>query len=156
FKILLIPKSLYIMKQLVLLLIAAAFLVGCSDKVEFNTHALQATKNYKLWRARYFDATISENGKFVINAGDNIVKLTITMPSLKIGTYELSDKSAAVVTFVDADNRSYSTSNAPGETSPSYPEIGNINITEIDGNNISGDFRFFVFAKDQDSVIGFN
>ncbi|WP_417370277.1 DUF6252 family protein [Gelidibacter japonicus] len=144
------------MRKVVLLLIAIMTLFGCGDEVQFNTPALQANKNYQLWRATYFDAVLAENGRLTINAGNKIEKLDFMLPSLQERTYSLSGISESKVVFIDHENRSYSTANPqnPGDNLDS--ENGQVIITEFDGSTITGTFRFMVYSADGLHSVGFN
>lgn len=142
------------MKKIILLLIVLATFYDCSDEVQFNTPALQAHKNYKLWRALYFDAVVNENNQLTINAGNNIEKMIITLSSLEEGTYNLSGRSESRIDFRDADNVLYSTRNIP--ESSLYPEHGKVTIKKLADHTITGDFNFIVYAEDGLSSIGFN
>ena len=144
------------MKKVVLLLIGILTLCGCANEVEFNSPALQGNKNHQLWRATYYDAMVSENGRLIIYGGNDYEKMTITLPSLKVGTYRLSDKSVSKIDFVDVDLISYSTSNTQDSEGTLYPEIGSVNITKIEDNTITGDFRFIVFTEDGMNSVRFN
>lgn len=139
-----------------LILFLTIILTNCSNDVQFNTPAVQADKNYKLWRANYFDAVVDDAGVLILKSGNILETLTMTLPSLKETTYNLSDKSAAVITFVDEENITYSTRNSPTIEDQNFPEIGTIKITKIDGNTFSGDFRFVAFTADGKNAVGFN
>ena len=144
------------MKKVALILIAILTLSGCANEVEFNSPALQGNKNYLLWRATYYDAVVAENGRLIIYAGNDYEKMTFTLPSLQEGTYRLSDKSVSKIDFVDVDMIAYSTRNTPDPEGNLYPEIGSVTITKIEGNTITGDFRFIAFTEDGMNSVGFN
>lgn len=144
------------MNKFILILIAIVTLSGCDDEVKFNSPALQGNKNYKLWRASYFDAVLAENGRLTIKAGDNLEKLTFMLSSLQEGTYSLSDESVSKIDFIDLENVTYSTSNTPDAEGNLSPEIGEVTIAEIDGNTITGSFRFIAFTEDGKNSVGFN
>ena len=144
------------MKKIALLIIAIATLSGCADDVQFNSPALQGNKNYKLWRASYFDAVLAENGILTIKAGDNIEKMTIMLESLQEGTYSLSDRSISKIDFIDLENVKYTTSNSPDPVGNSYTENGKVIITKIEDNTITGSFSFIAFTSDGMKSVGFN
>ncbi|MCK0115006.1 DUF6252 family protein [Gelidibacter sp. F63206] len=144
------------MRKFVLLLIAIMTLFGCGNEVQFNTPALQANKNYQLWRATYYDAVLSENGGLTINAGNKIEKLNFMLPSLQERTYSLTLMSESKVVFIDHENRSYSTANPQNPESHNDSEIGQVIITEFDGNTITGTFRFMAYSADGLHSVGFN
>lgn len=144
------------MQKIVFLLIVLITLTSCGNDVQFNSPALQANKNYELWRASYYDAVLADSGKLTISAGNNKEKMTFVLSTLQQGTYSLSDMSLSKIDFVDFENVSYSTSNTPNPESYAYPEIGKITITKIDGNTITGTFRFIAFTADGMNSVGFN
>lgn len=144
------------MRKVVLLLIVIMTLYGCSDEVQFNTPALQGNKNYQLWRATYFDAVLAGNGRLTINAGNKIEKLNFMLPSLHEGTYSLSEMSESKVDFLDHENISYSTINPHNPEGNLELEIGQVIISEFDGNTITGTFRFMAYSADGLHFVGFN
>ena len=144
------------MKKIALLLITLVTLSSCGDDVQFNSPALQGNKNYQLWRASYFDAMLSEGGSLTIQAGNNNETMTFMLSSLQEGTYTLSDMSVSKIDFVDFENISYSTSNTPDPEGNLYPEIGQVVISSIENNTITGSFRFIAFTEDGMNSVGFN
>ncbi len=133
-----------------------ATLSGCSNDLQFNSPALQGNKNYKLWRAKYYDAVLAENGSFTIMSGDNIEKLSITLTALQEGTYSLSDTSGSEIEFVDSENVRYSTRNSPAAKGKVDPQIGTLTITKIENNTLTGSFVFIAFTADGMNSVGFN
>lgn len=133
-------------------------LASCGDEVEFSTPAFQANKNYELWRAKYFNASLNEGGGVTITAGNNIETFTIVLPSSNPGTYLVSDTSAGRADFVDFSQTEYSTANTPDPSVTVYPEVGEIIIENFDtaNNTITGTFRFIAFSSDGLESVGFN
>lgn len=144
------------MKKVALFLIILFTCYGCGDEVQFNTPALQGNKNYQLWRATYFDAVLAEHGQLTINAGTKTEKLEIVLVSLKEGAYSLSKMSDSKIDFLDEENISYSTANLQNPEDNFQQEIGQVVITEFDGNTITGTFRFIAFSADGQDSVGFN
>lgn len=149
------------MKKIALLFLTVLTLVSCSDEVQFNTPGFQANKNYNLWRATYFTATIdnaADSGRLTIIAGNNSEKMTIRLSSSAASTnpYLLTDTSFSKGDFIDFEGIEYSTSNLADQDVSLYPEIGEVVITESTPEYISGNFRFIAFTADGLKSVGFN
>lgn len=144
------------MQKIIFLLIAVLTLNSCQDDVKFNSPALQANKNYELWRATYFEAVLDDNGKLTITARGRNEEMIFMLSSLQEGTYSLSDMSVSKIDFVDSDKVLYSTSHKPDPETNSYPEIGKFTISKIKGNTITGSFRYIAFTADGINSVGFN
>lgn len=144
------------MRKIATLLIAVLTLVSCGDEVEFSTPALQGNKNYELWRAEFFNASIGQNGVLTITGGNNIEDISFVLPSANTGTYLLSDTSAGRADFVDFNGVAYSTANTPDPSVTLYPEIGEVEITESTAGYVTGTFRFIAFTANGLNSVGFN
>lgn len=144
------------MRKIATLLIAVLTLVSCGDEVEFSTPALQGNKNYELWRAEFFNATLGQGGQLTIVGGNNIEDISFVLPSANVGTYLLSDTSAGRADFVDFNGVEYSTANTPDPSVTLYPEIGEVEITESVAGYVTGTFRFIAFTDDGLNSVGFN
>ncbi|MGJ8591894.1 MAG: DUF6252 family protein [Aquaticitalea sp.] len=147
------------MKKIALLVLTLVTLLGCSDDVQFNTPGFQGNKNYSLWRATYFSATVdntADAGTLTIVAGNNSEEMTLMLPSANIRTFLLTDTSFSKADFTDFEDINYSTSNPPDPDVSLYPEIGEVVITESTPQYISGTFRFIAFTNDGLKSVGFN
>ena len=89
------------MKKIALLFLTMVTLLSCGNEVEFNTPGFQGNKDYNLWRATYFNATIGTNGMVTITAGNNNESMIFTVVSSNTGTYTLSDATISKANFVD-------------------------------------------------------
>ncbi|GFZ82059.1 hypothetical protein GCM10011531_10550 [Aquaticitalea lipolytica] len=144
------------MKKIALLFLTMVTLLSCGNEVEFNTPGFQGNKDYNLWRATYFNATIGTNGMVTITAGNNNESMIFTVVSSNTGTYTLSDATISKANFVDFNDTVYSTSNTPDPSVTIYPEIGEIVITESTPGTLTGTFRFNAFTSDGLNSVGFN
>ena len=146
------------MRKITALLITVLIFVSCGDEVEFNSPALQGYKNYELWRADYYGASIGDNGYLTISGGNNSETLELTIPSVAVGTYIVGDVHSMQATFIDADGIEYSTRYFADETVSIYPEYGIIKLEEIDFTNLNftGTFRFNAFSSDGLKVVNFS
>lgn len=148
-----------LMKKIALLFLTLLTLWSCGDEVEFSTPGFQAKKNYNLWRANYFTATIdNSNGtdRIIITAGKSNEKITFSLNSGALGVRTLSETSSSTATFDDFDEREYSTANPPDPSVSLYPEIGEVRITESTPEFISGRFYFIAYTENGMNSIGFN
>ena len=147
------------MKRLAIFFVAVITLFGCGDEVEFNSPTIQANKDYVLWRAEYFNATIDGNGFLTITGGNNVEELMLKIPSVAVGTYILGDVDSMEARFTAADGTVYSTNFRPNPDGPLtslYPEYGEINLDEIINNTFTGTFRFNAFTEDGFDVVNFS
>ncbi len=144
-----------LMKKIALLFLTLLSLWSCSDEVQFNTPGFSGNKNYNLWRATYFNATVSD-GNLNLTAGNNNEVMTFRLSSASTGTYLLSDTSFSKADFIDFEDTEYSTSNPPDPSVSLYPEIGEVIITESTASYVTGTFRFIAFTEDGLHSVGFN
>lgn len=144
------------MKKITLLLITLLTLMSCGDEVEFNSPALQGNKDYALWRASFYSASINENGYLTIQGGNNIETLLLKVPTVAVGTYTLGDVNSMEARFTDLNGVVYSTNNRPHPSVSIYPEYGEIEITEINNNTFTGTFYFLAFDESGLNSVGFN
>ena len=139
---------------MILVLMTITVFFGCADTIEFNAPALQANKNYQLWRAKYYGAEVLENGNLLITAGNNIEKMSLLLPALKEGTYQLTDHSISKIEFVTEDKTLFATY-YPSETS-ALIDTGEVTITQIEDQMVSGTFRCIANTADGTDSVGFN
>lgn len=147
------------MKKIALLFLTLLTLWSCGDEVEFSTPGFQANKNYNIWRANYFTATIDNSSgtdRIIITAGKSNEKMTFLLNSGALGIHLLSETSFSTATFTDFDDREYSTANPPDPSVSLYPEIGEVRITGYTPEYISGEFRFIAYTEDGMNTIGFH
>ncbi len=143
-------EKLKLMKRLAILFITVFTFVSCGEEVEFNTPAIQGTKDYVLWSAEYFNAAIDGNGYLTITGGNNIETLILKIPSAAVGTYNLGDVESMEGRFIAADGTVFSTNNRPD--SDIYNEYGFIKLDEIINNTFTGRFEFDAYDEDGNVV----
>lgn len=144
------------MKKIALFLITIVTLVSCGDDVQFNSPAFQGNKDYVLWQAEFYNASIEANGYLTITAGNNIETVVLTIPSVAIGTYTLGDVASMQAKFIDVNGVEYSTANSPDASVSVYPEYGEISLDEIGNNTFTGTFHFLAFDASGLNSVGFN
>lgn len=150
------------MKRITILLLSLTVLFGCGDDVEFNTPAFQGNKDYTLWRADFYSASINENGVLTIRGGIGTEEVKLIIPVVAEGTYTTGDVASMRAEHTDATGTVFSTANNPepsnDPTDPVYPEYGRIVIETIDTGALtfSGTFRFIAFNATQTNSVGFN
>ncbi|TXD82580.1 hypothetical protein ESY86_14085 [Subsaximicrobium wynnwilliamsii] len=143
------------MKKLALLFIIAISLVSCDD-TEFNDPAFQGNKDYVLWRADAFSASIDDNGFLTITGSNNVETVNLRVPTVQVGTYVLGEVNAREAQVVTVDGTVYSTNNRPADSISLYPELGFVKIDEISNNTFTGTFEFLVFDESGLNSIGYN
>ncbi|WCO01363.1 DUF6252 family protein [Psychroserpens ponticola] len=143
------------MKRLSILLITILTFASCGDEVEFNSPSIQGNKDYVLWRAEYFNASIDINGYLTITGGNNVETLELRIPSVAVGTYTLGDVDSMEARFTAGDGTVYSTNNRPDPSVTLYPEYGEINLDKIANRTFTGTFRFNAFDPTGLKVVNF-
>lgn len=146
------------MKKLLLLSLVFLTLFSCGDEVQFNTPAFQGDREYELWRANSFSASISADGYLTITGTNNYETVNLVVPSVIETTFVVGDVDATYAEYIDAFGTEYSTVNDPDESVSIYPELGEITIDEIDYANatFTGTYRFLGFDASGMNSIGFN
>ena len=133
------------MRKIIALIFISLITLSCSNELVFNTPSLQGTKNYELWRANNYQATLSDNGGIKIIGTNNNESLAISISSFNVGTYNLKSSSINTVVFEDNNMKSYSTSNN-GD--------GEIVIEDYDSTKltITGTFKFNAYSDNKDVI----
>jgi hypothetical protein len=131
-------------------------LTSCANEVEFNTPSFQGNRDYGLWKAEFMSASIDDNGFLTISAGRNMEKVYLKIPSAAMGIYNFGDVDSMEARYIDADGMIYSTNNRPDPSVSIYPEIGFLNLEQIDNTNVTGNFEFLAFDESGLNAIGFN
>lgn len=131
-------------------------LTSCANEVEFNSPSFQGNREYGLWKAEFMSASITENGSLTISAGRNTEKVILSIPSATTGIYSFGDVNSMEARYIDADGAIYSTNNRPDPSVSIYPEIGFLNLEQIDNTNFTGTFEFLAFDTSGLNAIGFN
>ncbi|MFD0863843.1 DUF6252 family protein [Sungkyunkwania multivorans] len=118
------------------------------DDTEFNDPAFEATRNNSFWEASVFEATLGSNSSLRITAiasGQETIVLDI--PSAAVNaTYVLGPEQNSVAIYRIGGEASYTTADR-GE--------GEIRITDISNNTVSGTFKFVAFQEGIDIPISF-
>ncbi|WP_299260523.1 DUF6252 family protein [uncultured Aquimarina sp.] len=106
---------------------------SCTNDVEFNTPGLQATIDGKLFRPDIRKAIIHDDGTLVIVGNTGTESINFTTSSTNIGTYRLEQQAINKVSFEEDDVKFISEDGVSN---------GQIVITEIYNNRVSGNFYF--------------
>lgn len=148
----------YRMKKFILLILTTVIIYGCSNEIEFNSPAFQASKDYQLWRAVAFSARQDVDGSLLITGTTNIETVNLIIPNDNLGTYVVGEVDNIEAQFINADGIVFSTNNRADEDVSLYPELGEIVIEEIQGNNeaFTGTFRFLAFDESGENSVGFS
>ncbi len=131
------------------LLIAVVCLTftSCTTDIEINDPALQAKIDGELFRTSFKKAIIYDDGTLVISgsAGDQSISFTTT--STKVGTYKTSQQTVSKASFQKSQTKFLSKN---GETT------GQVTITEIYNNEVSGNFNFKNLKDDKGNILNFS
>ncbi len=144
------------MKRIAILLVTVLTLVSCGDEVEFNSPGFQGDREYGLWKAEFTSASINENGFLTITAGNNVETVSLTIPSVAVGTYVLGDVDSMEGRYVSANGTIFSTNNRPDPSVSIYPEYGFVKLDEISNNTFTGTFEFLAFDESGLNSISYN
>ncbi|WP_378179011.1 DUF6252 family protein [Aquimarina sp. SS2-1] len=106
---------------------------SCTTDVEFNTPGLQATIDGKLFRPDIRKAIIHDDGTLVIVGNTGTESISFTTSSTNVGTYRLESQAINKVSF-EEDNVKFISEDGISN--------GQIEITEIHNNQVSGNFYF--------------
>jgi len=135
------------MRKILIPIIVLFLLLSCGNDIQFNSPALQGTKNYNFWRARDIQAALLENGGIRIIGGNFDETLTLNLEGNDEGSYVLGSNSMNSATFEGNDLKTYNTSNnGDGEII-----LEDYDITDL---TITGTFKFNSFSGDA-SIVNF-
>ncbi|MHA7056434.1 DUF6252 family protein [Aquimarina sp. M1] len=116
-----------------LLVLICLIFNSCTTDLEYNTPGLQATMDGKLFRPDFRKAIIHDDGTLVIVGNTGTESISFTTSSTSIGTYRLEPQATNKVSFEDNDVKFISEDGVSN---------GQIVITEITNNEVSGNFYF--------------
>lgn len=136
-----------IKKITLLMAVVCLIFTSCSTDIEINDPALQAKVDGELFRTSIKKAVIYEDGTLVISgsAGDQSISFTTT--ETKVGTYKTSQQTVSKASFQKNQTKFLSKN---GETT------GQVTITEIYNNEVSGHFTFKNLKDDKGNILNFN
>jgi len=131
------------MKKFVLLSCLFLAVFSCSDELEFNEHAFQATKDSEYWKASDFSVTISEDGFLNLTGIYNDEIVNINVESSQPGTYNLGINSNSTAWYKDDKGQGFTTE---------YYGNGEVVIERYDAESqtYSGTFRFNAYSSDRE------
>ncbi|WP_271765792.1 DUF6252 family protein [Aquimarina algiphila] len=136
-----------IKKITLLMAVVCLIFTSCSTDIEINDPALQAKVDGELFRTSLKKAVIYDDGTLVISgsAGDQSISFTTT--STKVGTYKTSQKTVSKASFQKNQTKFLSKN---GETT------GQVTITEVYNNEVSGNFTFKNLKDDKGNILNFS
>ncbi|WP_034247078.1 DUF6252 family protein [Aquimarina atlantica] len=130
-----------------LMAVICLFLTSCSTDIEINTPALQAKIDGELFRSSIKKAVIYDDGTLVISGSSGDKSISFTTTSTNVGTYKTALQTISKVSFQKNQTKFIS---KDGETE------GEVSITEIYNNEISGNFHFKDLKDDNGNPVNFN
>jgi|TARA_B110000093_G_scaffold124549_1_gene133360 hypothetical protein len=131
-------------------------LFGCQDNIETSLPAFQSLKNGDFqWKSTISSVVSEASGVTTFTGSDGFGTITLQIPELVLGSYELGSSSLAVASY-EEDGFEYSTLN-DGMGSIVYISDGLISIDEIDeAGAVTGLFYFNAYNANGDMVINFS
>lgn len=131
------------MKNLFLLAGLLLTLFSCSDELQFNEHALQATKDSELWKASDFSITISEEGFLNLRGTYKNDVFNLNIESTEPGVYNMGEGSNTTAWYRNDEGKAFTTE-----------YLGNgevvINGYNAESQTYSGTFKFNAFSSDRE------
>lgn len=133
------------MKRLLLFgLLLSGILIGCED-IQDNSPALQGVVNDVFFKANNTIAATPGNA-IVIRGESEDQFLTLRLPSLAPGVYDLQETDSVYASFLDFSGNLYRT------TSDSRGKIV-ISSQNTSGNSLSGTFNFIAYLPGLDTLV---
>ncbi|WP_103069531.1 DUF6252 family protein [Aquimarina sediminis] len=136
-----------IKKTTLLLAVICSFFISCSTDIEINNPALQAKIDGELFRSSIKKAVIYDDGTLVISGSDADRSISFTTTSTKVGTYKITQKTISKASFQK---------NQTEFTSKEEETEGEVTITEVYNNEISGNFHFKNLKDSNGNTTDFN
>ncbi|SHJ61200.1 DUF6252 family protein [Aquimarina spongiae] len=122
-------------------------ITSCSKDIVINDPSLQAEIEGETFRTSIKKAVIYDDGTLVISGSEGERTISFTTSSTKLGTYKLDQQTVSKVSYKDYEKKFIP---VDGETA------GEVIITEIYNNEISGNFYFKNLKDDNGDIVDFN
>ncbi|MBP2831741.1 hypothetical protein J8281_06025 [Aquimarina sp. U1-2] len=129
-----------------LLAIYCLIFTSCSTDVEINDPSLQAKIDGQLFRSLSKKAVLYDDGTLVISGSEGDKSISFTLSTTKTGSYKIGQETLSQVSFQKEQTKFVA---QQGET------VGEVNITEIHNNEISGNFYFENLKNNNGSTSNF-
>ena len=144
------------MKNIYTFFLITATLFGCQDNIETSLPAFQSLKNGDFqWKSTISSIVVDATGVTTFTGSDGFGTITLQIPTLVLGSYELGSAFTATASYSD-DGSQYSTTN-DGVSSIVYISDGLISIEEIDETGaITGSFYFNAYNASGSNVVNFS
>lgn len=144
------------MKNIFTLFLITVALFGCQDDIQSSLPAFQSMKNGNFqWKSTLSTVVSDSAGVTTITGSDGFGIITLQIPSLDLGSYDLGPNSLAIASYFE-DGSQYLTSNN-GVGSIVYVSDGMISIEEIDDDGaITGSFYFNAYNASGSNVVNFS
>ncbi len=131
----------------IFLAVFCLIITSCSTDIEINDPALQAKVEGETFRSTIKKAVIYDDGTLVISGSEGEKSISFTTSSTKLGTYKIKQQTLSKVSFLNSQKKFTS---KDGETQ------GEVIITEIFNNEISGKFFFKGLTDNDGNIVDFN
>ncbi len=131
------------MQKYLILLLIACLSFSCSDEIESNSPAIQGEVDGVFFRANSSFVVKNEDNTYTIKGETGFEEIALTVDTLKLGSYTLGENSINTATFTNSDQEVFTTgTNGYGE----------IEITKLEGNTVSGQFYFDAYSATGDTL----
>ena len=144
------------MKNIFTLFLITVALFGCQDDIQSSLPAFQSMKNGNFqWKSTVSTVVSDSTGVTTFTGSDGFGVITLQIPTLVLGSYELGSSFTATASYSDDDSL-YSTTN-DGAGSIVYISDGMISVEEIDETGaITGSFYFNAYNASGSNVVNFS
>lgn len=144
------------MKNIFTILLTTVMFFGCQGEIQTNTPAFQSIKNGDFeWVSTVSTATSESSGLTTFTGFDGFGTITIQIPNLALGSYNLGSGSLAVASYSEDDSQFMTTFNGVG--SIVYASDGLVSIDDIDETGaVTGSFYFNAYNASGSDVVNFS
>ncbi|TQD40474.1 DUF6252 family protein [Haloflavibacter putidus] len=131
------------MQKYLILLLIACLSFSCSDEIESNSPAIQGEVDGVFFRANSSFVVKNEDNTYTIKGETGFEEIALTVDTIKLGSYTLGQNNLNKATFTNSDQEVFTTgTNGYGE----------IEITKLEGNTVSGQFYFDAYSATGDTL----
>lgn len=131
------------MQKFIILFLLAYVSFSCSDEIESNSPSVQGEVDGVFFKANTSSAVLNPNNSLTIKGTTAFEEVTLKVANMQEGTYTLGENTQNEATFTNNDQVLFTT----GSTG-----FGEINITKVEGNTVSGEFFFDAYSATGDTL----
>lgn len=144
------------MKNIFTFILITVILFGCQDDIQTKIPAFQSLKNGGFeWVSTVSTVTSESSGVTTFTGSDGFGTITIQIPNLALGSYDLGSGALAVASYFEEGSQYATTYDGLG--SIVYVSDGLISIDDIDETGaVTGSFYFNAYNASGSDVVNFS